>query len=301
MTDAQAAALVACLVVLVASVYVAVGLRHQHARARHRGPARARHRGPACRQGLKWRSGLAILCGSLAMLMLVSPSVTPLMTPLHEAASKGHTETVLALLEAGADPNAPGITLGLGLLGSQTPLDAAANGGHTETVAALLKAGADPNAPGFTLGLGLLGASRTPLDAAADGGHTKTVSALLKAGANPHGLGHVAFGMKLLTPLDVARSNGHTEMVAALLTAEAHTHRPIMSSEVTGSTALVLLVATLYSLYRWPYLRSACWQVFKWWLGLAMLCVGLFALGKVLDNVESITAEGPLYRAGPGA
>ena len=261
MTDAQAAALVACLVVLVASVYVAVGLRRQHARARHRGPARARHRGPACRQGLKWRSGLAILCGSLAMLMLVSPSVTPLMTPLHEAASKGHTETVLALLEAGADPNAPG----------------------------------------FTLGLGLLGASRTPLDAAADGGHTKTVSALLKAGANPHGLGHVAFGMKLLTPLDVARSTGHTEMVAALLTAEAHTHRPIMSSEVTGSTALVLLVATLYSLYRWPYLRSACWQVFKWWLGLAMLCVGLFALGKVLDNVESITAEGPLYRAGPGA
>ena len=253
MTDAQAAALV---VVLVASVYVAVGLRHQHARARHRGrPARARHRGPACRQGLKWRSGLATLCGSLAMLMFASPSVTP----LHEAASKGHTETVLALLEAGADPNAP-ITLGLGLIGSQTPLDAAADGGHTETVAALLKAGADPNAPGFTLGPGLLGASRTPLDAAAKGGHTKMVSALLKAGANPHARQHVAFGIKLLTPLDVARINGHTEMVPALLTAEAHTHRPIMSSEteVTGSTALVLLVATLYSLYRWPYLRSVC-------------------------------------------
>ena len=76
------------------------------------------------------------------------------------------------------------------------------------------------------------------------------------------------------------------------------------------TTVLIVLVATLYSLYRWPYLRAcwmspylrACWQVFKWRLGFAMLCVGLkFALGKVLDNVESITAEGPLYRAGPGA
>ena len=127
-------------------------------------------------------------------------------------------------------------------------------------------------------------------------------SALLKAGANPHALGRVAFG-KRLTPLDVARSNGHTEVVAALLTAEALTHRPMPSARrgSPGSKALVLLVATLALLYRWPYLRSACWQVFKWWLGLAMLCVGLFALGKVLDNVESITAEGPLYRAGPGA
>ena len=43
-----------------------------------------------------------------------------------------------------------------------------------------------------------------------------------------------------------------------------HTHRPMPSeTEVTGSTALplVLLSATLYSLYRWPYLRSVCWQV----------------------------------------
>ena len=257
-----------------------------------------------------WRSGRAILCSSLAMLVLSE------VTPLHEAASKGHTETVaqleagadpntgftlglgllasqtplhaakghtktvLALLEAGADPNAPGMTLGLGLRISATPLDSAADGGHIETVAALLKAGADPNAPGFTLGPGLLGASRTPLDAAAKGGHTKMVSALLKAGANPHARQHVAFGIKLLTPLDVARINGHTEMVPALLTAEAHTHRPIMSSEteVTGSTALVLLVATLYSLYRWPYLRSACWQVFKWRLGLTLPFTRIFFL-----------------------
>ena len=115
-----------------------------------------------------WRSGRAILCSSLAMLVLSE------VTPLHEAASKGHTETV-AQLEAGADPNT-GFTLGLGLLASQTPLHAAK--GHTETVLALLEAGADPNAPGMTLGLGLR-ISATPLDSAADGGNTETVAALL--------------------------------------------------------------------------------------------------------------------------
>ena len=61
-----------------------------------------------------------------------------------------------------------------------------------------------------------------------------------------------------------------------------HTHRPMPSeTEVTGSTALplVLLSATLYSLYRWPYLRSVCWQVFK--LCLAMLCLAICASPSV--------------------
>ena len=53
-------------------------------------------------------------------------------------------------------------------------------------------------------------------------------------------------------------------------------------TEVTGSTALplVLLSATLYSLYRWPYLRSVCWQVFK--LCLAMLCLAICATPHVV-------------------
>ena len=50
-------------------------------------------------------------------------------------------------LKAGADPNAP-FTLGLGLLVSRTPLSWAAENCHTETVAALLKAGADPKGLG---------------------------------------------------------------------------------------------------------------------------------------------------------
>ena len=64
-------------------------------------------------------------------------------TPLFRAAQHNHTETVVALLEAGANPNAPK-TLGLGLLVSETPLNVATKNGHTETVAALLKAGATP-------------------------------------------------------------------------------------------------------------------------------------------------------------
>ena len=82
----------------------------------------------------------------------------------------GGLARVLALLEAGANPNAAGDTLGLGLLGSQTPLDSAADTGHTEIVAALLNAGANPKAPGFTRGLGVF-LSRTPLDSAVLKGH----------------------------------------------------------------------------------------------------------------------------------
>ena len=48
-------------------------------------------------------------------------------------------------IKAGGDPDGPGWTLGLGLLASVTPLAEAVGNGHTETVAALLEAGADPN------------------------------------------------------------------------------------------------------------------------------------------------------------
>ena len=58
-------------------------------------------------------------------------------TPLLVAALDGHREIVDLLLEAGADPNAPG---------DETPLLVAAVGGHGEIVDILLEAGADPNA-----------------------------------------------------------------------------------------------------------------------------------------------------------
>ncbi len=90
------------------------------------------------------------------------------MNDLTAAAMKGHTETVNALLEAGADVNAES-RLGI------TALIAAAGNGRTETVKALLAAGADVNAEvigGFTA-----------LRFAELGGHTRTVRLLRKAGA----------------------------------------------------------------------------------------------------------------------
>ena len=63
------------------------------------------------------------------------------------------------------------------------------------------------------------------------------------------------------------------------------------------ATALVVLVATLYSLYQWPFLRSSCQRVFRWLLGLSIVCFGLVILAAVMDGIDSIATEGPLYHA----
>ena len=83
-------------------------------------------------------------------------------SPLGLALDKESTEMVQALLDAGADPNQAGLTVGLlgllhGLLMSTSPLYMAVDKGSTEMVQALLDTGADPNQTGETVGpLGLL-------------------------------------------------------------------------------------------------------------------------------------------------
>jgi ankyrin repeat protein len=86
---------------------------------------------------------------------------------LTEAAQKGDTATVKALLAKGADINA------LGKEGGTALVEAARNG-HTDTVRALLAAGADVNAKDKD--------GRTALTVAATQGHTDVVQLLEKAG-----------------------------------------------------------------------------------------------------------------------
>ena len=115
---------------------------------------------------------------------------------MYFAALNGHTETVLALINHGANVNA--LTTN-----NITPLHWAALNGHTEIARALINKGADVNA--------LTTKNATPLHAAAFNGHTKTARVLINAGAN--------LAIKTIsdeTALDLARRANHVPMVAYL-------------------------------------------------------------------------------------
>ena len=89
-------------------------------------------------------------------------------TPLHWAVDRGHTETVRALIAAGADVNAQNER-------GYPPLHWAASRGHTETVRALIELRAEVNARDEH--------GSTPLYRAAQFGHTEIVSLLEAAAA----------------------------------------------------------------------------------------------------------------------
>ena len=89
-------------------------------------------------------------------------------TPLHWAASEGHTEIAQALLDNGADIEARGSS-------GYTPLHWAAQNGQTEIAQALITARADVNARDRS--------GVTPLHWAAQKGHTEIAALLHNAGA----------------------------------------------------------------------------------------------------------------------
>ena len=111
-------------------------------------------------------------------------------TPLHRAALDGDTETVRALVAAGADIDAKDEDC-------NAPLHYAAWWGYTETARALVELGADINAKGEY--------GNTPLHCAALDGETETARALVELGANVN-----VKNADAETPLHLASCRGKT-------------------------------------------------------------------------------------------
>mmetsp|Transcript_39209 Transcript_39209/g.113194 ORF Transcript_39209/g.113194 Transcript_39209/m.113194 type:complete len:1060 (-) Transcript_39209:181-3360(-) len=125
-------------------------------------------------------------------------------TALSWAAEGGHMEVARALVEAGADLDAPDNN-------GYSPLFWA--GANAEMVELLLAAGAHVDAADK--------ANRTALSRAAKGGHTEAIKALLAAGA-----GVEAPDKKGNRALSLAAIKGHTEAIKALLAAGADVEAP---------------------------------------------------------------------------
>jgi hypothetical protein len=87
---------------------------------------------------------MSMLCVRLVHIMctftVVQLALQGDRTPLHEAALKGRTGTVLALIREG-------VAVDVGVDALWTPLHLAIVWGRFDTVLALLQAGADPSAP----------------------------------------------------------------------------------------------------------------------------------------------------------
>ena len=108
------------------------------------------------------------LCLLVAVVFILAAGCASTQMQLWEASAKGHTDTVKALLEQGADVNAKDND-------GFTALMFAARDGQTDTVPALLAKGADVNAKDND--------GRTALMRAKKKGHKEIVQLLKKAGA----------------------------------------------------------------------------------------------------------------------
>ena len=199
------------------------------------------------------------------------PDIEAHLTPLQLAASNGHNDTVMSLLDFGADINArcnyyddP-----LGSEPSVTALHLAARAGHASVVYALIARGANVTVEdkyghtpiqlaaryGNTEALLVLfdnssvdivnetdELGNTLLHYAASYGHLTTVFALFDKGADVN-----AIGENDDTPMHLAAANGHTNVVLALLKKGANIHAigklgqlPLHSSVRNGHTDTML-------------------------------------------------------------
>ena len=119
-------------------------------------------------RSLRWISGAFVPAAVVSALIAAGADVNMATTtdegctPLHAAASGGHTAVVRALIAAGADLDRPTID------DDSTPLIIAAQFGHTATAVALVAAGADVRKATSDIGC-------TPVYVAARDGHAATV------------------------------------------------------------------------------------------------------------------------------
>jgi len=120
-------------------------------------------------------------------------------TALHWAARAGDAELVQMLVYAGANVKAAT------RLGAYTPLMMAAQAGHAEAVAALVAGGSDVKATSTT--------GTTPLMFAAQSGDTRTVTTLVEAGSEVNAK-ETAMGQ---TPLMFAAAHNRVDVVKLLL------------------------------------------------------------------------------------
>ncbi|MCJ0869421.1 ankyrin repeat domain-containing protein [Streptomyces sp. AP-93] len=150
-------------------------------------------------------------------------------TPLHWAASNDDVTAIDALVEAGADIEAPGSVLGGG-----GPLADATGFGQWRAARRLLELGARPSLQ-EAAALGLLAAVEGSVAAGADpeevtrafwgachGGQLSTAQYLLSRGADINRIGHGG-----LTPLDIALTSGDGPLIDWLGSAGARTRDEI--------------------------------------------------------------------------
>ena len=131
-----------------------------------------------------------MMTAMLAALLIPIPAYAQdVNSQFIEAAKRGDTVSIKALLETGANVNTTDIN-------DRTALMWAAQKGHTETAQALLEAGADVNAWDRVYETPVLGW-------AAEEGHTETVQALLDAGADVNA--KTEMGVTALTGGDTGR------------------------------------------------------------------------------------------------
>jgi hypothetical protein len=126
------------------------------------------------------------------------------VTPLHVAASAGHSDLLSLLIEHGADVHGQGIR-------GDSPLRRASNKGRLEVGRVLLNRGADVNSRAK--------GGSTPLVGAAFNGHVEFARMLLDRGAMID-----TRALWDMSPLHFAAASGHTEVVRLLLERGADAH-----------------------------------------------------------------------------